>query len=217
MYRDDAADGVHRFEVDVTEARLAEVAPWLTRALQLQNARLSERFDIGRRAGPLRVVGLVLSTAGLAVSLLLGAVLPEPGFVRVLTAVFVVQTLVLIFLPQLRRHLRAWARRAAGRRLSAVANRTLRRSFARARYAVEYQVAPASDTPRDDRCRLVLNRFPLAMTAPGAVFLFARPTGLQVNRLLLLPNEMEEQRVHQALRAVGATVEAVPAQSPPGY
>jgi hypothetical protein len=98
-----------------------------------------------------------------------------------------------------------------------VADRTLRRSFAVARYAVEYQVAPTAGAPREDRRRLVLNQFPLALTAPCAVFLFARPSALQVNRLLLLPNDMEAERVERALRAAGVSIETVPDQSPPGY
>lgn len=211
-------EDLQRFEVEITAERLAETAPWLARALQVQNARFAEQINLERHVGPARVVGLVASVAGIGGCGVLWVMDPRLAtFALGFSAFFLATSVILVLAPRIRPRIRAWSRRFAGRRLTSLAERLLRTSYRPARYAVSYQAAATPGAPAAQDGRLVLSQFALALAAPGAVFLFPTARALRPGRVVLLPDAVEAERMLEALRLAGSTVDRVPEQSPPGY
>lgn len=200
-------DDALAWSVAIDEAFLLRAHTDLRRALVLQNARFARRADPFAKSRakieePLRLLGVAVSLAGLALSALLVAVGFAGRWAVVLLVAFAILVPVFLFATRLR----SWLMKRTDQRLARLADRTLRAAWAAGqvrRYRLqgarlESGVDPEPLAPRS------LDGLHHALVGECTVALFRHAKAFQVRAVIPTP---EPAQLASALEALGVTCE----------
>lgn len=196
----------YRFEVTPELAR-ASAEP-LARALWMQDERAYAASRMRRHRPRLRVFGVLVSVAGVALSWYGWAVTRRRGEKFVVeAALFTFFLLVFALLPSLALWLRLLAQRLHGSR----ARRMMEQVARKAPYQIDYALEDGVLLARVDKLGLSPLPLPLrsvsvAIAAPQFICAFPRPHSVSGFRMLYLPGAPERAALIEGLRAAGVTL-----------